>query len=75
MEEIFGINNMRWIFDILIALGLNYAFYPYYLPVITRLFNIEMYDNSKWLDILFSFTIITVGLAFLSHKFITIIFI
>ena len=66
---------MRWLFDLLIAIGLAYGFYPYYFPFFEKLFNIEKYDNSKWIDISFLFTIITVGLAFLTHKFITIIFI
>ena len=66
---------MRWIFDILIALGLSYGFYPFYFPIIEKLFDIEKYDNSKWIDISFAFIIITSSLTILSHRFITNIFI
>ena len=75
MEEIFGIDNMRWILDTLIALGLSYGSYPYYFPIIEKLFNIEKYDNSRWIDISFAFIIITTFLTILSHRFITNIFI
>ena len=75
MEEISGIDNMRWILDMLIALGLSYGFYPYYFPIIEKLLDIEKYDNSKWIDISFAFIIITSSLTILSHRFITNIFI
>ena len=75
MEEISGIDDMRWILDMLIALGLFYGFYPYYFPIIEKLFNIEKYDNSRWIAISFAFIIISTFLTILSHEFITNIFI
>lgn len=75
MEEISGIDDMRWILDMLIALGLFYGLYPYYFPIIEKLFNIEKYDNSRWIDISFAFIIISTFLTILSHRFITNIFI
>ena len=50
-------------------------FYPYYFPIIEKLFNVEKCDNSRWIAISFAFIIITTFLTILSHEFITNIFI